>query len=927
MRALPRFHQKPIVATKLRPPSNAAALVARPRLTDALAHVLTRRLALIHAPAGFGKTTLAVQWSDSLAAREVTTSWLSLDAADNDLPKFLAYVVEAIRIVEPDIGSGLTALIESSVEGVAEFVLGELVNEFQTYDREFVLFLDDWHLIHDFTIHAAVDFLLSRAPANFHLIVTSRSRENLPLARLRVQDELVEIDSADLRFSHAESNSFFEGAKVQKLGRDEVESLWRSTEGWVAALQLASISLRRTGARERILSWAAGSPNDVGDYLAENVLSSLPVRLVDFMLKTSVLGRLSADLCLAVTGEPASADLLDQMVRQELFLLPLDDEHHWFRYHHLFAKFLQRRLERELPMQIQGFHIAAAKWLSRRGQTAEALEHALAAGDIRLAIELVEKDAMALVQNSYMATVLGLVSQLPRAQTTYRPRLQTAVAWAHCLTHHPPEAEEALFNVLQAADSLDPEARKLLIDEANVIRGCIDVYADRIDRIVILVQPCLDNRASFQPWVVGVAANLLAYRYLLTNQLDLVAPLEAWARAYQDRAEGLFSGVYGRCFSGMASLASAELKVAKRHFLDAVVLARNTTGRQSHAARLAGALLGQLQYEMNELEDATQLLEESRILGFEGGVADTYMATYVVGARLRAQKGDSSGAHEILNEGQSTARHLRLDRLAASVAAEQVHLSLRQGDRSSAQRALADFGPQLRDAEPATSEVDAQIWEILQQARARLLVEQGHFDAAIDVLRVLLRRARDSSRLYLEVRLSVALVVALDISGQSARAEDLLAHAVAQAVRCGMVRSILDEGPHVVAVLERLREKARQQQDCAESPSTFGASAELLISAANDPERGICVQPESATLSITQGKQQFEDFLKPREIEILRYLDQGHSNKEIARTLSISVDTVKWYLKGVFLKLGVTRRGHAIAEARRLHMLGRFPRG
>jgi serine/threonine-protein kinase PknK len=917
----------PIVATKLRPPSSSATLVARPRLLDGASQVLTRRLALIHAPAGFGKTTLAMQWVEWLRLRGVTASWLTLDQSDNDLPGFLTYVVEAIRSVETDLGSGLATLIESSLDGIAEFALGELVNELQTYDREFVLVLDDWHLIHSADIHRAVEFLLLRAPPNFHLVVTSRSRENLPLARLRVQDALVEVDATNLRFSRIESGNFLEGSKALSLAAEEVNSLWRSTEGWIAALQLASISLRRNGDRQRILAWASGAPSDVAEYLAENVLSNLPPSLVDFMLKTSVLGRLSADLCAHVTGEPSSAQLLDQLERQELFLLPLDDDRLWFRYHHLFAMFLQQRLKREMRSEIPQLHLSAARWFSNSGLTAEALGHALAAEDQELAIDLVEKDAKSLIQNSYMATLLNLVAQLPRAAITQRASLQAAIAWAHCLTHHPSHAEEALVHVERIAERMDPHARRLAIGEAAVIRGCIAVYGDHIEAIEALVAPCIDDRLLYSPWVVGVAANLLAYRYLLTNELERVAPLEAWARDFQDRAEGLFSGVYGRCFSAMAAIEKLDLQAARRLLEEAVKLARDTTGRQSHAARLAGALLGQLQYEMNELEDAAQLLEESRILGFEGGVVDTYIATYVAGSRLRVQRGDHAGALEILKEGEGTARQLRLDRLAASIASEQVHVHLLAGDADAAQRALAHFGARLAEPQPTVANVDARIWETLQLANARLLGSRGQIDVAVSILRKLLRSAQSSGRDYTAIRLGIVLSTMLDLAGASEEAEALMGRAVTLGIRHGIVRSTLDEGPRVVAILERLRKKARSVRDCSSVLISYGASAEQLIAIASDPEQGsrnvIANSKLPSARAVSAVARLFPDYVfKPREVEILRLLEQGRSNKEIARDLSISVDTVKWYLKALFARLGVARRGQAIAEARRLQVIG-----
>lgn len=917
----PGFGAKSIVWTKLRPPSNRAKLIERPFLIEMLQHTMERSLALLHAPAGFGKTTLAAQWYQALREHSVTTAWLSIDASDNDLQRFLVYLVEAIRAAEPEIGSGLIHVIEANPGNAAEWVIRDLINEFQVYDRDIVLFIDDWHLIHNAEIHEVLGLLLARTPPNFHLAIASRSREGIPVTKLRVRNELVELHAADLRFDFRESTSFLAEAKELELDEEDIRKLWRSTEGWVAALQLASISLRRSRDPESILHWVSGTPNDVGEYLAENVLQTLPNDLVGFMMKTSILDRLSADLCRAVTGEAASASFLDVLERQELFLLPLDEERQWFRYHHLFARFLRRRLEREMPEDVPALHLAASKWLSENKQTSEALDHALAAGATEQAVDLVEADAMSLVQSSFMGSLLGLVSRLPRAQTFRRGTLQMAIAWANCLTHHPAEAEEALARVEDIARGSDAQTAALLLGEANVVRACVAVYADRIDGVDAMVADCLAHSADFPPWVVGVAANILTYAHIHTYQFDKVAPLQAWARSFQDSAQGLFSGMYGRCFSGIAATCVGDLATGRKCFQDALVLARNTAGKQSHAARLAGALLGQVLYESNELEEAEQLLEESRILGFEGGVVDFYNATYVSIARLMALKGEHAKALEILGEGAQTARHLKLPRFAMTVAAEEIRLHLLLGDIAAAQRILADVAARCPVCEPGVG-IDAQIWDSIQIAKARILIEQDQAQQAAEILERQASHARASGRLHHELRASVLLALACDLAGRETEAENLLLRVVNDCVPKGFVRSFLDEGPRVIALLERVRERARRGAGSSVGVE-FSLSGNTLISTFRRTDRSAVAVPVHAADEQRAAARlaPADDLLKNREIEILRYLDQGRANKEIARALGISVDTVKWYLKAIFAKLGVTRRGQAIAEARRLKLM------
>lgn len=905
------LRQKPLVTTKLRPPANRGALIERPHLLEVLNRTLSCKLALVHGPAGFGKTTLAAQWFERLKASKVGAAWLAVDSSDNDVNRFLAYLVEAVRVAEPDIGTGLRDVIEANPHSAADFVIDTLVNDFSLHDGEFVLFIDDWHLIQEAQVHNTLQLLLSRMPANLHLVITSRARTGVPISRLRVQDELVEIDTTDLRFDFEESKAYLSLAKSVTLSAEDLLALWRSTEGWAAALHLASISLRESGDHERILQWTAGGSNDIGEYLAENVINSLPPERVAFMLKTSVLERLSADLCVAVTGAKDSAAQLEALEQQELFLLPIDEEGRWYRYHHLFARFLQRRLKRQLPELIPSLHRAASEWFSTHGQTSEALDHALESGDTRRAVDLVERDAMALVENSSMSTLLNLVSRLPRTQLFDRPKLQMAIAWANSLTHRPQESEEALWHVERVASSAPLAHRELLFGEANVVRACTSVYADRIDGIEAQVRPCLDHANEFPPWAVGVAANVLAYRRIHTHQFEKVGPLLSWARDYQDRAQGLFSGVYGRCFGGIAAYRAGDLDLARKSFVDAMELAARTAGKQSNSARLASALMGQLLYEANELDEAERLLKESRFLGFEGGVVDFYLATYVCSSRLATHRGEQTEAAAILQEGEDTARALMLDRLGVAVASERVRLKLATGNIRGAEQTLADLDGRRYSSGTVPFRSSDEIQSYIDLAKARLLCARGNPSAAIALIRAQIESSVQCGWKTQEISARILLSLALELDGKAVEAEQTLMQSINDGAPRGMVRSFLDEGPRLIAILDRVRDKARRRP-VDDAPSfSFNSSAQRLLTTSRDPREG---------LPWTSDSQARGAELTPRETEVLRLLDHGRANKEIARTMHISVDTVKWYLKNIFVKLGVSTRTQALNETRRLNI-------
>lgn len=909
-----------LISTKLKPPADSGNLLARPRLISKLAEGRNRRLTLIHGPAGFGKTTLAVQWRQALIESGVRVAWLSLDKEDDELERCLFYIVEAIRCVEPSIAVDAMSLLEAKSDQAAWFVLTDLVNELEACAGEFFLVLDDWHLIRNEAIQDALSFLIERAPANLHLVINSRTQPPLALAKLRVQNQLTEIEGGDLRFDMGESSTFLRELNHLSIGSDEANSLWRSTEGWIAALQLALLSLRATSDRESLIRWFSGKHHAIGEYLAENVLNSLPPSTLDFLLKTSILERLCGDLCAAVTGRADGQATLERLEKEDLFIRPLDEEMQWFRYHHLFADFLRRRLERDYPETVASLHRSACEWFAGQGQTGEAVRHALAAGDSERAIELVERDALWLVQHSFMATLLGLVNRLPQDRLEHRYGLQLAIAWANCLTHHPSEAQKALDLVEHGLAKSDVHGEQSIRAEARVVQGCIDIYADRLEGVEALVRPAVEEAETYSPWVVGVGANVLTYVLIHTYRFEEAVRLQTWAGQFHARTQGPFANIYGRCFAGMAEFSLGRITQTEEKFSDALRLARDIAGRHSHAAHLAGALLGQLFYERNELSDAELLLEESRTLGVEGGVVDFSIATYIYDARLKALKGNYEDARAILDEGAHTAQALNTDRLAYAVESERVRLHLLQGDVEAAEQLLAYLEKVRPSVASESPGIAHQVHEIRQRARAQVHCAKGEYEQAKAILQALLADAQQRGRRNMEMQLRAQLAHTLELAGSRSDAEEVLAPAVVLGAAQGMVRTFLDEGPRLITVLERLRERCRRGQLPPETPPTFAYSLSSIIAAGrqsrNETSSGEVVQrpfqPRAAVPT---------EPLKERELEILKKLELGRANKEIARELGIGVDTVKWYLKALYSKLGVAGRTQAINEARRRRLL------
>ncbi|MDQ5811408.1 MAG: helix-turn-helix transcriptional regulator, partial [Actinomycetota bacterium] len=417
----------PILATKLYVPPPQPKVVPRPRLIERLSEGLHRRLTLISAPAGFGKTTLVSEW---LAGCEQPAAWLSLDEGDNDPKRFLAYLVAALQTIAPNIGEGVLGVLRSPQPPPAESILAALLNEITTIEEDFVLVLDDYHVIDAREVDDALAYLLEHLPPLMHLVIATREDPHLPLARLRARGQLSELRAADLRFTPSEAAEFLKGVMGLSLSAEDIAALETRTEGWIAGLQLAALSMR---GREDVASFIrafAGDNRYIVDYLVEEVLQRQPERIRSFLLQTSILDRLNGPLCDAVTGQEEGNARLEALERGNFFVVPLDDKRKWYRYHHLFADVLNAQLMAEQPDQVSTLHRRASEWYEQNGSAADAIRHALAAEDFERAADLVELAVPEMRRSRQEATLLGWLKALPDELFRCRPVLSVSYAGA-----------------------------------------------------------------------------------------------------------------------------------------------------------------------------------------------------------------------------------------------------------------------------------------------------------------------------------------------------------------------------------------------------------------------------------------------------------------------------------------------------------------
>jgi len=651
-------------------------MLARERLINALRAGGRRRLVLIHAPSGFGKSTLAAQWRDDLSRDGVAVGWLTVDDDDNNVVWFLAHLLESIRRERPALAASLCQVLEEHGDDASRYVLTSLIDEIHEKDDRIALVIDDWQRVSDAGTTAALGFLLEHGCHHLQVIVTSWSRAGLPLSKLRIHDELVEIDGGSLRFDAEEARSFLNDMGGLQLSGSDVDALTTSTDGWAAALQLATLSLRGGADADHLLSEMSGANDVIGDFLAENVFDNTEPELAQFLLASSITERICGGLASALAQTTHGQAMLEEVERRGLFLQRVDGDPEWFRYHQMFAEFLRRRLERDHPDRVAHLHAAASTWYAEHGYLSEAVDHALASGDPVRAVDLVEQDETRLLEQSKMTTLLGIIDKLPPQLVTSRPRVQLNLGWAHILLQHTAATNAALnrFEAAVGRAELSETARADMCAEANVVRAVAESFADRTADIDGLVAEAMSRPDTLHPRVAGVAGNIAAFAAIYRFEFDTAHRLLEWAAPYHEMM-GPFASVYAACYDGIAARYQLDIARAEASLRRAFEIGSGV-GPHSHAARLAGALLGQLLYETGDLATAMRLLDESYQLGPEGGGVDYLAARYVIGARLRAIHGDRDSAVQRLSAGMGVAEQLGLARLAAAVNNERIRLGI-----------------------------------------------------------------------------------------------------------------------------------------------------------------------------------------------------------------------------------------------------------
>jgi LuxR family maltose regulon positive regulatory protein len=891
-----------LLTTKLRTPRTRPDLVARPRLREALAVGEGPRLTLVSAPAGFGKTTLLSELAEAHATGDRAVVWVSLDETDNDPARFLTYLVGSLRTVEEGVGEGLLASLRSPQPPPVEAVVGALINELADLPQEITIVLDDYHLIDSLPIHEAVSFLIEHVPDNVRFVIASRTDPPLPLARLRARDQMTEIGAAELRFTTEEATAFLGDAMGLTLSAADVAALEEVTEGWVAALQLAALSMRDREDVSGFVEAFSGSNRHVLDYLAEEVLERQPEDVREFLLRTSVLERMSAPLCDVLTGRSDRQEMLERLERENLFVVALDDERRWYRYHHLFADFLRARLGRERPGLVGELHRRASGWYEDNGYLAEAIGHALSAPDHERAARLIEQGIKEAWSRGEGPTVLRWLVALPTEAKRRRPRLITEHALALVLTGRPNDAEPLLQEAERAAsEATIGKERRYLLGMASAVRSWRARLRGDAPESVELARRAL----SLLPDEEAPHRNFAAV--CLGDALRTIGDLSAASEAFAEAAEiGRAASYVDGTLTGMVLHARVQaergcLRKAEEAFRRALRLLTEEGFELLPAAGVVHIGMGVLLYERNDLDGAERELNRGMQLAERAREVSSLVWAYITFSQVKRARGDEERALEMAHEAEKVARASGADLQIAIAGGWMTRLRLARGDLEEAAAFEQERTANADDAADAARVVD-------QVTSARLLHARGRHREALRLLEELGESAEAAGRAGDLIEVLALQALARWARNEKERAVSTLMRARALAEPEGYVRTFVDEGPPMVDLLSATLEACQRGRLDATGRVPVSYLAKLLAAVAQD-----------ASASATDTR--LSEPLSERELEVLALISAGESNREIAGKLFVSVGTVKTHINNLYRKLGARSRTQAVARAREMNLL------
>ncbi len=920
-----------LIRTKLHPPLTRLELVSRPRLEVRIAEGLRGPLTLITAPAGFGKTTLVASF---IANCGFPIAWLSLDKDDNQVERFLSYLVAALQETDNTIGNGAAQLLAAARQAPPEAVMTSLINDLDASGVEIGLVLDDYQFITSQSVHDEVAFLLEHCPKAFHLVIASRSDPPLPLVRLRARGKMVELRAGDLRFSESEAAQFLNNVMALSLNAGSIAMLEERTEGWITGLQMAALSMRHREDVSGFIKGFSGTNRYILDYLLEEVMASQPQEIQQFLLCTSILERLTAPLCEAVL-EPEKLDgwiiekisenfqppnqlncqsILEYLERANLFLVPLDDERIWYRYHHLFADLLHARLQQTLKIQdIDALHTRAAQWYKQNGFTLEAIHHASLTSNNEWVEQLIEQNYMEMFHRGEASSMRFWTGKLSKELIYRRPLLCIYEAQSHALFGQLDEADILLAKVEEHLQSENQSAdTKSMLGHLSYVKSRVTGMRGDVQQAIELSLTARENTpASNQALQSGIGVNL-GVVYFLNGDFTAAAQTFNETIRSSKAANAINGTMAAYCHLARLYAIQGQLHKSYNLYQEARKFALDAGGRNLGAMSLVDLGIANVLYELNDLENALAHIKKALEFIPLWGNADDMALAYTTNAQILQAQGDKTGAIDALEKGIHLIETNGVFTEARdAVRTAEVKIWLIKGDLQSAERWAADQEQRLTSDRGFRFEN-----ELTRITLSRVYITQKKPDDTLKLLNRLEESAKSGGRTGSLIEILILKALTLKILGADTQAFSALEKSLSYAEPEGYIRIFINEGPPMKRLLTLWTAHA--------SDGSLRDYSINLLSQFNAEPHQIMATHEGVSLIGDPPKIPAGGLVEPltvRELEVLQLICAGDSNQVIANKLVISIKTVKKHTSNILGKLGVTSRAQAMVKARQLGLV------
>ena len=892
------YSDRLLLATKLAiPQTSLKRVVPRLRLNSKLDAGKYVPLTLISAPAGFGKTMLIGTW---IQQRESKAAWVTLESKDDELVRFWRYVIAALKRLHPVIGEQIEVWLQELQPPNVEEMLTVLINALVALPHDVLLVLDNYQVITAPSIHHSLGFLLEHVPPHFHLIIATRVDPPLPLARFRVQGELVELRAADLRFTEDEATAFLLQSTGISLPAKDIAELNRSTEGWAAGLQLAALSLQGRDDQagiSKFINTFTGTNRHVLNYLTEEVLIRLPEDVQAFLLSTSILEQLNASLCDMLTQQSNGRAMLEWLGQADLFLIALDDQQYWYRYYHLFTDLLRHHLQQKQPTIVPLLHLRASTWYEQHDMLVDAVTHAFAAGDLERAANLIERCALSLIERGDDALMSSWLAKLPETIISARPLLCFLSACTFLSTARFEEYERAL---LLAENAWRAEQNTEMLSRVFDLRAYAALLRRDGSQALAYAQRAITFAPEEEQLIRGNASVTLGTGHFFNGELSQALATLTQGYRLSQKSYHMDTMLHATIRLGDIQVMQGNLHEAVNTFRQLIRGASEKTLWHRMTAHLR---LCDIFREWNDLARAIDHWQQAMLLAKRSGQGDFATAAFpLLAARLAWARGEQKQVMAWFDKAeQSLQRFGEYHAYLAQILAYRVQFLLARGDVASASR----WSERYTSAEEGWDLSEKDSWELMH---ARLSIAQGKIQEAVDLLEEMLQAAQAQRRVSSEIAILVLLVLAYHAQGKREQAMQTLECVLARSEPGGYIRVFVDEGAVMGKLFAEYYSQSQRRSSGAQQAFSFEYVHAVLRAFGSEAQPSIWINPQN-------GEDALIEKLSEREQEVLNLIAAGLSNHEIAQKLVVTVSTIKTHLNNIYAKLHVHTRLQAVTKA------------